>query len=238
MPPAVGYAPRFDVVDLIQRGLTTTLACSVYRDGELAVPTDGTVTVYDGSGTEVDSGSVIVTSGVATFSLAGATTASLDLGRGWRIEWVLTMPDGVDHTFVAEAGLVRCVPAPVISNQALYARVPALDPRGPGQPLTKRQSYQTFIDDAWIRLRNDLDAMDRRVELVVSPQALREPHLLLTLGGVFGDLAARNPAHQGQADGYIARYEAALARAVLVLDTDADGVADTAVPARPPVFLV
>ena len=262
MPRPVDYAPRFEVVDLVQRGLTTLLACPVYRSGELAVPTQAgsTVTIYDESGTAVvsaaavtvtdgvatyallgsttSSAAVTVTDGVATYSLLGSTTSALELGRGWRIEWALLMPDGIVHTFRAEAGLVRCAPSPVIADPALFARVPSLNPRGPGQPLTSRTSYQGAIDDAWIRLRNDLDQVGHRVELVVSNTALREPHLLLTLSAIFADLAARNPAHQMQADKYHEQYTAAMARAVLAVDTDDDGDGDTVRPARPPLFLM
>ena len=241
MPRPVDYAPRFEVVGLVQRGLTTLLACPVYRSGELAVPTQAgsTVTIYDESGTAVVSAAAVtVTDGVATYSLLGSTTSALELGRGWRIEWALLMPDGIVHTFRAEAGLVRCAPSPVIADPALFARVPSLNPRGPGQPLTSRTSYQGAIDDAWIRLRNDLDQVGHRVELVVSNTALREPHLLLTLSAIFADLAARNPAHQMQADKYHEQYTAAMARAVLAVDTDDDGDGDTVRPARPPLFLM
>ncbi len=239
MARALEYAPQFDVAQLVQRGLTTLLACPVYRDGELRVPTEGTVTIYDGNGDEVDSGAVTVTNGVATFELDSTMTDELDLGYGWRIEWVLTMDDGVEHTFVVEAALVRVVPSPVISDRSLYTRVPALNPKPPaGQPLTVYKSFQGFIDDAWIRLRNDLDAMDNRVEIVTTPQRLREPHLLLTLSLIFADLAARNPAHRAESDRYAEQYKAALATAVVDRDTDGDGVADETRPVRPPVFLM
>lgn len=241
MARAVEYSPQFDVVDLVQRGRTTTIACPVYRSGELQVPTEAgsTVTVYDASGTVVvDGEDVTVTDGVATYEIDGSVTDDLDLGRGWRIDWSPLMPDGVVHTFRAEAGLVLCTPSPVISDQALYARVPALNPRG-AAPLNRTvQSYQGPISDAWIRLRNDLDAVDHRVELVVSNTQLREPHLLLTLAFIFADLASRNATHQTQADRYMAQYEAALARAVLKVDTNDDGAADEVKSAKPAVFLM
>lgn len=240
MPLALQYAPRFETATLIQRGLTTLLSCPVDRDGELAVPSAGTVAIYDGGGAVlINAAAVTVTDGVATYSLAGSATEDLDLERGWRLEWALTMDDGIVHTFVAEGGLVRCVPFPVLSDRVIWGRVPALNPRGPGQSLVRGvTTYQTYIESAWVKLVNDLDADENRVELVLSPHRLREPHLLLTLSLVFADLAARNPAHQASADKYGEAYVSALARAVLLTDEDGDGMADTVKPARPPLFLM
>lgn len=236
MPVAAEYAPRFDVADLIQRGLATVLRCPVYRDGQLAEPSAGTVTLYDDSNTAiVNAAAVTVTDKIATYSLAGATTATLELARGWRVEWALTMPDGVTHTYRNEAGLVRCVPFPVVSDQALYRRVPALDPAGPA-PLTRYATFQHFIDEAWVVLRNRLDEMGTRVELVVSPARLREPHMLLTISMIFADLAARNPAHQASADSFARQYEAAWARASVEVDEDDDGDGDKIKPTRPPLW--
>lgn len=236
MAAPVDYAPRFDSADLIQRGLTTLLRCPVYRDSQLAEPSMGTVSIYDDSSVAiVSAASVTITDKIATYSLAGATTAGLELARGWRIEWLLTMPDAVAHTYRNEAGLVRCVPFPVVSDQTLYRRVPALDPAGPA-PLTRYGSYQGFIDEAWTMLRNRLDETGTRVELVVTPARLREPHLLAALMLIFQDLASRNPAHQAAADSYAKQYEAAWARSSVELDTDEDGDGDTVRPTRPPLW--
>lgn len=230
------YAPRFDVVDLLQRGLTMDLACPVYRGAQLVAPTAGTFSLFDDSAVAVISAqAVTITNSTALYTVTGATTASRDLARGWRVEWALTMPDGVVHTFRNEAGLVRCVPFPVLSEPALYRRCPALDPSG-AAPITRAIDYQSAIDDAWVSIRNRLDETGTRAELIVSPSRLRESHLLLTLHVIFADLASRNPAHQAAADAYHKQYEAAWARANVEIDEDDDGDGDTVRPTRPPLW--
>ena len=236
MAPPVQYAPRFDHADLIQRGLTMDISCPVYRGGQLVSPSSGTVSLYDDSGVAIVSSAVVtIAGGVATYTVTSATTSGLELARDWRVEWVLTMPDGVAHTYRNEAGLVRCVPFPVLSEPALYRRCPALDPAGPA-PITRASNYQDAIDDAWVSIRNRLDEAGQRLEQVVSPARLREPHLLLTLHVIFADLASRNPAHQAAADSYQRQYEAAWARSSIKLDTDDDGDADTTRPTRPSLW--
>jgi len=230
------YAPRFDVVDLIQRGLTMDVVCPVYRGAQLVAPSAGTITIYDDSAVAVVSAAnAPIVNGVATYTVSSATTTGRDLARGWRLEWALTMPDGVVHTFRNESGLVRCVPFPVLSEPALYRRCPALDPSG-AAPITRAIDYQAAIDDAWVTIRNRLDEMGTRVELVVSPTRLRESHLLLTLHIIFADLASRNPAHQASADAYHKQYEAAWARSSLEVDENDDGDGDKIKPTRPPLW--
>lgn len=236
MAAPVDYSPRFDSADLVQRGLTTVLRCPVYRDGQVAAPSAGTVSIYDDASVAVvNAASVTITDGVASYTLTGATTSGLELARGWRIEWSLTMPDAVVHTYRNEAGLVRCVPFPVISDATLYRRVPALDPAGVA-PLTRYPTFQGVIDEAWTMIRNRLDESGTRVELVVTPSRLREPHLLAALMLIFEDLASRNPAHQAAAASYATQYEAAWGRSSIELDTDDDGDGDTVRPTRPPLW--
>ena len=213
-----------------------SLQCPVYRGGQLVAPTGGTVTLYDdGNNVIVNAQTVTISNSIASYSVSGATTSGLDLARGWRVEWSLTMPDGLAHTFRNEAGLVRCVPFPVVSELALYRRCPALDPAGPAC-ITRSTDYQPAIDDAWITIRNRLDELGTRVELIVSPTRLRESHILLTLAVIFDDLASRNPAHQATAESYRKQFEAAWARSSIEIDTDDDGEGDTVRPTRPPLW--
>jgi hypothetical protein len=240
VPVAVQYTARHDVPDLLQRGRSTTLQCRVYRSGALVEPSAGTVSVYDSSGTAVVSAaSVTVTSGVAQYAVSGATTSSLEPSSGWRVEWVLTMPDGVDHTVVNDAALCRAVPHPVVTEATLYQRVPALDPQHPAC-LTAHPDYTAQLDEAWTQVQLRLLQDERRVELVLSPSSLREVHTLLTLALVFEDLAGRlNPAHAEQARMYRQQYEAAWSRLDLrVYDTDDDGQGDARVSGRGSVWVM
>lgn len=227
MAVPVQYSARLDLPDLIERGRTTTLRCRVYRAGSLATPSSGTVSIYSADETAiVDAQAVTTTSGSATYDVAGATTSSLDLEDGWRVVWTLAMPDGRTYDYRNEAALVRHAPAPVVTEQVIYARVPSLNPVGQA-PISARQDYSTTIDEAWTEISTRLLRAGRRPWLVISPSRLREPHLLLTLALVYEDLAGRvNPAHAEMARSYREQYEQSWARLELVYDYDDDGDAD------------
>jgi hypothetical protein len=228
----VEYQAQFDLPDLIERGRSTTLACRVSHAGTLAAPASGTVAVYDAAGTAVASGSVTVSSGVATYSVLGTLTDDLSLDDGWRVAWTLTMPDGIVHEFANEAALVRCAPAPSVTEAVLYARCPSLDPVSPNA-ISRRVEYSQQIREAWVELSQALLAEGWRPELVLSPSALRKPHALLTLALIFDDLATRNnPAFVETARSYREQYSAAFAAMrPFRYDADDDGVPDG--PTRP-----
>jgi hypothetical protein len=236
------YTARFDLPDLIERNRDTDLVCRTYRAGAIATPTSGTITIYDRSDTViVNAAAVTISGGWATYTVAAATTSALELEDGWRVEWTLAMPDGETHTFRNEGVLCRCAPAPVVTEETLYARCPALRPKVAGgrNPISARSEYAEVIDEAWIELSNHLLSEAARPERVLSPSAMRHAHLSLTLALVYEDLAGRNnPAHIEMARHYRELYSSALARLDLAYDADDDGRADERRGARGPVWLM
>lgn len=216
------------------------LSCPTYLAGAVATPTDGTVNLYDPNHELIaDAEPVAVLNGIATYTVPGATTSALEVGRGWRVEWALEMPDGDVHDFVNEVILCRSIPHPVVTERTLYARVPSLDPAGPAA-ISARTEYRSFLEESWTQIRNLLLARENRAELILTPSVLREPHVLLTLALVFEDLATRlNAAHVEIAKSYRAQFDASWASLDLRdYDSDDDGEADTARPARGSTWLM
>lgn len=241
MPSPVQYSTRFDSLELLQRGRTTTLQCRVYRAGALVTPTasGSTFSLLDEDGEPiVDDVPVTVSQGVASYSVAAATTEDLALGEDYLARWILVMPDGTTHTFEARVALCRCVPAVPITEAALFARAPALDPRGPGA-ISARRDYASTIDDCWSQLRELLLERGQRAELVVTSAELREPLLLLCLAHVFEGLAplAADSTYADRAAEYRSRFAAVWSQTTFRYDPDDDGVPETTTrPARGPTW--
>lgn len=220
------YTARL-ALDTLERGRANLIKCPVYRDGALVAPASGTVTVYDASGTAVVAAAVVtVTASVAGYSVSSSVLASYDYGDGWRIEWVLTMPDGVAHTFVCEAALTRRRLYPVVTDADLIARVPGLSPSAT-QRLTRSSTYQDRLDEAWRILTQRLLGDGNVPWWVADPTAFRETHLTLTLSMIFGDLAVYSEAagslYADEAQRYRDAYEAAyrVAHTRILRDADA-----------------
>ena len=197
------YTARFRSTETIERGRTQTISCPTSRAGATATPTSGTVTISRPDGTVLVTGAVTV-SGIATFSVTGATTTAEALGEGWLIEWALVMPDGITHTFRQDAALCRRTLYPVISQDDLTQRhsdLPSL--------LGAAASYQPYIDEAFFTICTRLIGAGRRPYLVIQPSALRECHLMLALHLVFIDYstsAGDGGRWQALADYYRAAY--------------------------------
>src|SRR3990167_10162710 len=167
---------RFETPTLIERGRAQTLQCRVYRAGALAAPSSGTVSIYDQANTaQVSAQAVTVSGSIATYAYNPAAT--LVLADGWRIEWLLTMPDANVHTFRNEAALVRCAPHANVTEADLYRRCSSLDPSGPAV-IHAQPHFADKLDEAQVDVANRLLAAGNRINLVLSPAALREPVLL------------------------------------------------------------
>lgn len=220
------YTARFELPTLIEQGRANALVCAVYRGSQRAVPTAGTVTVYDATATTplVDAAAATITGGQATYSLSSGTVTNSTRGEGWRISWSLTMPDGVVHVFDNDAALVRRALFSVIGERDLFRRVSSLDPALPAPIVAKNYDYQDKIDEAFVGIQQALIAQGNRPNLVVSPSSLRGAHLALALALVFEDLATRlNPAYADRAKEFRNEYESEWAKLRFLYDTDDDG---------------
>ena len=223
------YSARFQFTTLIERGRDNLIKCSVYRDGSLVAPSSGAITIYNGDGSAVVSAAAItVVSSIATYTVANATTTSLSLDDDWRVEWSLAMPDSVTHVFRNDAALVRRALYQVVTDADLYRRVSSLDPTG-NTPLSSLSSFQAPRDEAWTAIQHRLSQQGNRPNLVISPSALREAHLLLTLTMIFEDFSTRlNEAYENRADAYRRQYDQEWRRLKFKYDVDDDGNNDDA----------
>lgn len=186
------YTARFQLPDELEATRDNAVACPVYRSGVLVAPVSGTVSVHNASGTVVvDAAAVTIVGDVATYTVTSASLAGQTRGEGWRIAWVLTFSDGVVRTLDNEALLVRRALAPVVTEADIYRRSNALDPSSP-HSITSQADYADKLDEGWVVLMGRLLALGRRPHLILSPSALREVHLTLTLALIYEDLSARN----------------------------------------------
>lgn len=223
MADDVLYSARLVGPTLIERGRDTPIACPVYRDGALVAPSVGTVSIFDSAGVSVVSAAPAPVSGsIAGYTVAAATTSARALSADWRIEWSLTIAGQV-RLFTSESALVARRLYPAITDADLYARHRALSPSSTS-PLTSLSTFQGFIDDAWTTLVNRILADGTYPQRIPSPAALRETHLLLTLGRVFGDLASAAPdQYQTMADSYRRQYADAYREMRFTVIEDGDG---------------
>ena len=222
------HTVRFPLPDLIERGIDTVIQAPVYLSGSLVAPSAGTVSVYADTNTaRVDGASVTITGDVAQYTVLVATTTSLALADGWRVEWTLTVSGDVLRA-VNEAALVRQVVRPMISDVDIYRRVPALDPNS-ASVITSETDYQGYIDEANTEIQNRMIATGRRPWLIMSPASLRPVYLYLSLAIIFEDLSARlaNVDYQERADKYRAEYNRQWKALNFTYDADEDGIADT-----------
>jgi hypothetical protein len=209
--------------ETIQKGRANVLKCRMYRSGSLVAPNSATVSVYDETNTAiVSAASATITGSVATYSLSAGAVSASTLSDGWRVEWALTMPDGVVHNARTAGSLVFRQLYPVVTEADLYRKESALDPSG-SAPITSASSWTDKLDEAWADLTDMLLARGRLPWLCMEPSALRRPHQLLTLALIFEDLSSRlDPAYAAKAERYRTDFRAAWAETSF-LEADTDG---------------
>ena len=221
------YAARFRTSETIERGRQQALTCPTQRAGATATPTSGTITIYRPDQTVLVTSAVTIPGGgIATYSLAAATTTAEQLGEGWLVEWALVMPDSVTHTFRNDASVVRRSLYPVIADADLTLRHSDL----PDLLASGTTSYQNYLDESFATIQNRLISQGRRPYLVIQPSALREAHLMLCLHMIFLDFSssAGDGRWQALADHYMRAYTDAWAQLKFTYDeTDENRVDPT-----------
>lgn len=224
------YTARFQLPDLIERGRDELIACPVYLDDTLQLPSAGSVTVYDRNNTAISTPTVTFPGSIATATIPSAAAAALDFAEGWRVAWLLTMPDTVQHRFENTAALVRKRLYPTITGVDINRKLRALT-LSAADGILARTNHQDTIDEADVELQNRLIEMGRRPWLVVTPTALRQTYLNLSIALIFESLAAQNPAQYSTiAAEWRQKYEEALGKASVQFDYDQDGsISDTEV---------
>lgn len=201
---------RFQMPTLIEKGLENVLKLDVYENGVRVtdVATTGTVSIYDSSASvkwgpnpisiDVDDAPVV--------TVLSTDFASTDFDDGFVIEWAITL--GADeYIFRNEAALVRRKLYPVVTDLDLFRRASALDPNGVN-PITSVNNFQGYLDEAFTTIQLRLWSTGNRPNLIMSPSALRDVHLHLTLALIFRDLATRlNEVYIEQAEHHHAQFE-------------------------------
>lgn len=221
---------RSDGVELIERNVDTVLRLRPARAGVAITPSSATVSVYDAAGTTiVDAQAATCTpgSGQAVYTITAATTASLSLEEGWRVEWTPVVSGITYATVVLEAALVRHRIYPTATDQDLYQRVSGLNPASRSPLSGQINDFSSYLDAAWAEIGDRLIAKGDRPWLVMSPQALRRPHILLTLALIFEDFRTRlNPAYEAAAMDYRGQFLDAWNALRFDYDRDQDGLGD------------
>lgn len=234
-------AVRTRLPQFIERAKTQTLAADLYENGAAVVPASGTVTIYDQAGTKiVDAAVVTLTSTGVSYSLSSALVPdTLSFSDRWRVVWVLVVA-GETHTIPQQAHLCRSRLYPVISDLDIYERHPDLAYQLPPNVTT----WQAWIDGAFITIEQRLLADSKRPYMILSPHAVAEPHLLLTLSRICRSLATQAPAGQGRfatdAVDYLKQYDDAWGGLRFDYDFDQDGLLaddEENVGAEPVVYL-
>lgn len=219
------YTARFDLPELLERARNNTVRCTVYRAGAIISPVSGSVAVYDESNAQVWSSSISIGgTGIAFATITSATLAGRPYSDAWRIVWSLVMGDGTTRTFDNECMLVRRALFPVVTEADLYRIASSLDPAG-AACIHSESSFAPKLDEAWIQIQGRLLAKGNRPNLILSPTALRDPHLYLTLALIFEDFSTRlNPAFAGIAMQYRGHWNDSWAQVrFLEADSDDDG---------------
>lgn len=180
------YSARIRTVELLERAKAQTTSITIYRDNAAVIPTSATYTLKASSGSKlVDAGSAAIDSGsgVVTYThSAEELPSSKTLGEGYMQEWSITIDSEV-HIFRRMTALVLRRLYPVVSDidlTSVYSDLQELRPSS----LT---SYQKYIDDAWYQIIRKIRAKGNFEYLVMSSEALYEPHRHLSLYLIFRD---------------------------------------------------
>lgn len=223
---------RFPLPHEIIYNRATTIQCPVYLDGALVSPSGGSgvdvINIYDETGTAIVSDEdVTVTSSIAEYQIAADTFAEADVSERVRVEWSLTV-GGTLEVGENDGIVVRRDLHPTITAADLYRRYNSLDPSN-ADAITGAAAadHQQKLDEAWVRLINDMISDGTRPSWVMSPSSLRAAHVEMTLAMIFDDLASRlDPAYAEKAMRHERLYEAAYRKMTALLDLDDDGQVD------------
>lgn len=136
--------------DFLEKGIAQTVTITIEDGGQIKVPTVGTYTLLDSTGTAVSG-----LDGVSATSLAGGLV-TYDLGTGalsseafsdeYKSVWSLTI-DGVVKPFDVEALIVRRKPRSPLSLTSLRKRMSELE--GDYNLPDGKTSWQDYIDTAF-----------------------------------------------------------------------------------------
>lgn len=218
------YQIEFRAPHYIVRGADTVLEAPVYLDASPVAPSAGTITIYDGNGTAVVSAAAVtITTGIATYTVLGTTTASLDLSSDWWVVWSLTVA-GAPVSARNAAALVRYLYRCPVSHAMILKREPTFT----AWPRTQ-SSWRPQIEEAWDEILGRLLEDGRQPHLITTPHSLRRPALYLALSLIAelqATLAVGADRYSAKAAHYHELYEESWNATNFGYDTDEDGDTD------------
>jgi len=235
------YTIEFRSPHYIEQGVSTTMEAPMYNGASLVAPSSGTVTVYDGSGSEVVSaGTVIITNDIATYQFAAADTTSLDVSMDWWVVWDLVKGlDNIEEDFHIvsrnQAALCKYILRPTVSNQTILTREPTFTgyPRG-------ETSWQKQISDVYHDTLTRLIEEGREPHRITSPYSLhayQRAKVLEIVAELQASLAVGGADRwTTKAEMYREMAEAAWLSVRFEYDTDDDGDSDAEGQAIPGVL--
>lgn len=209
---------------LYERGRAVVTTLPVYRDGELVVPTAGTLTVVDRYGTLVLTGTVTVPVDRASASMTIPTTTGY--GEGYVERWTLTL-DGIVRSFRRSCVVARFEVAPPLGEAELLQRYPELLVDVSGFSTT----LQPWLDSAWSFVVRRLVSRGDFVDIVVDSSDLYEWYENEALSRIYAAIW-RAGGNQGERLKTLWDYHAGQSKAMetglrVTVDRDRDGNADS-----------
>ena len=219
------YAARLvDPGFAIERGRDNVLTCPVYAGATLTAPSSGTCTVRTEDGV-ISTGAVVIAGSVAEYTITAAQMTGLTYSDDVSVEFALTMPDAVVHTFRSEGAICRVSGQQRVTPADLYRLELYLDPASGGAVWSQTGADQCI--EAHLEVETELWLAGRRPYLVVSQSALRRVEMLTALRMCCEALSTTG--RQTFVD-KAARYTQLLAQtkqqATLQYDVDGDGRID------------
>lgn len=222
----VQYQARFEAPAYIERARGASLRLPLFTAGALAAPSSGTITIYNAANEVVINAAAVTISGsIAGYDVDPSDVTGQAFGASWRVEWSLVMPDTETHLFRQSGALVRALLYPVITDADLLRRHSDLD----SHLESGTNSFEDYIEEAWVGVQSRLVEMGRRPYLIISPEALRNVHLFETLEVICTDFAGDgDPSNKWTmlAEKYRSEAETAWARVNFEYDEDDDGDSD------------
>jgi hypothetical protein len=226
IPSDVGLTFRLRAPEVYERGVAHTTRLEARIGGSLVAPSSGTFTLYDPGGSVVYTGSVTISSSVATITVPALSLPdTLSFGDSYREEWVL-VESGRTVTGRREAYVAR----KALHCPVTQADLEAVHPRLATTMGNAASSLQGFIDEAWADTLVAMVSTGQWPEAIVEPTQLRVFVRELSLYYVFRSLLTGSGVgadrYQALSDEHKGRADTAWAGVRYRQDFDQDGVAD------------
>jgi len=224
------YTGRTTRPDVLEVGRDNLVTMEVRRSGALVLPSLGTLTLYDRSGTSIATPAVTFPGDIATATIAAVDLPST-LTRGVRYlqVWSLTLA-GTVYQFPRESTVALRALHPVVAVVDMLVRYPNLDSEFGETPLARLQG---FLDEAFAVIVNRLQTGGILAEYIVSTEATRGSQLHLALSLAFGALdrleaiSGLPSRYKTREESHLAQYNEAFGSMTFRKDVDGDGFADS-----------